>query len=878
MTRVPLTPGERVGLYEVIALIGRGGMGEVYRARDTRLKRDVALKILPSEFSTDPERAGRFEREAELLASLNHPSIAGIYGFEKADDTCALVLELVEGETLADLMTKAPAGLPVGEALSLAVQIAGALEAAHEKGVIHRDLKPANIAITPEGRIKVLDFGLAKAFEPASAAAVLTHSPTLTLHATGAGVILGTASYMSPEQARGRAVDKRGDIFSFGAVLYEMLTGRQAFPGGTITEILACVIEREPDWLLLPPLVEPRIGELLRRCLEKDPAKRRRDIGDVRLEIERVLAAPAHISSEATGVTAPKVSRLAWTVAGVMTIVAAIAAAAFGALYVRRPIQPPEMRLDIVTPLSPSPASFAVSPDGQRVVYVAFGDAQARLWVRLLNASSAEPLQGTEGATFPFWSPDSRSIGFFTTGKLKRVDLGGGLPQTLADAPNARGGTWGDGTILFATTGSPLRRVPASGGDIVAVTKLEGQGNHRFPQFLPGGRQFLFSAQGGADSQGVYVARLDGAGVKRVLAADTVATYVSPGWLLYVSQGTLFARRFDIGRGELSGEPITVANPATGMVSASSSGLIAYRSQGVLHQQLTWFDRSGRPIEKVGAIEDTGLSHPELSPDGRRIAVSRTVQGNTDVWIVDGSRMTRFTFEPGIDHGPIWSPDGSRIAFDSGRTNAGGHQFFWKPSSGTDAEAQLITPIPGDKGLDDWSADGKFILYATSTAKSAYDLEVLPLDGDRMPRPFLSTPFTEQQGQFSPDGRWVAYQSNESGQFEIYVRPFPGPGGQWQVSTTGGISPRWRHDGKELYYLSPAGQLMAAAVAASAKTFASEAPVVLFNAPVVNGGTPGDFRPQYDVAADGRFLINTIVDQTVAPITLLLHWTPTRDR
>jgi len=877
---VPLAPGDRVSTYEVTALIGSGGMGQVYRARDTKLKRDVALKILPDEFSLDAERLTRFEREAELLASLNHPSIGGIYGFEKAGGTYALVLELVEGETLADVIARGLNGLPVRDALEFATQMAGALEAAHEKGIVHRDLKPANVKITPDGNVKVLDFGLAKALTPDRSGIAITHSPTLTLQATSAGVILGTAAYMSPEQARGRVVDKRTDIFSFGAVLYEMLVGRRAFPGETITEVLACVIEREPDWSALPPL-DPRLGELLRRCLEKDPGKRRRDMGDVRLEIERALGEPTPAVSAPPAAAASRSSRLAWVVASAMTVIAAIATVATVALYRRAPDRPAEMRLDIETPSTSSPNSFALSPDGQRAAFVAAGDGQPRLWVRSLNSTTVQPLQGTEGATYPFWSPDGRSIGFFAAGKLKRLDLAGGLPQVLADAPNGRGGTWGDGTILFSTTGSAVKRVSASGGDVTFATTIAGHIlNHRFPVFLPDHRQFLFSAQGSPEEHGIYLGSLDAPGIKRLVADDSAAASL-PGWLIYVRQGTLIGRRFDMARAEVSGDPVTIANLDVpefgfGAFSISTSGLIAYRAVGTSHSQLTWFDRSGRVISEAGAVDANALSHPEVSPDGRRIAVDRSVQGNTDVWIMEGARSTRVTFDAGVDHAAIWSPDGNRLAFDSSRTNTPGHQFFWKPSSGAGGDEQLIATIPGDKGLNDWSADGKYILYAAQDPKNAYDLWVLPLDGDRKPRLFLSTSFTEQQGRFSKDGRWIAYQSNESGQFEIYVRPFPGPGGQWQISTAGGITPRWRRDGRELYFISPDGQLMAASVSSAGTTFASEAPVALFRTRILEGGSPGDFRGQYDVAPDGRFLINTIADESVAPIRLLLNWNAPR--
>jgi serine/threonine protein kinase len=874
--------GTRLGHYEITAHIGAGGMGEVYQATDSKLGRSVAIKLLPEAFARDTDRLARFEREARVLASLNHPHIAAIHGFEETGGRNFLVMELVPGATLAERI--GGRSLPVPEALSIAKQIAEALDAAHEKGIVHRDLKPANIKITPDGQVKVLDFGLAKAFADEAAESNLSNSPTLSRAATNAGVILGTAAYMSPEQAKGLAVDKRTDIFAFGSVMYEMLTGGPPFPGETVTEILARVIEREPDWTKLPADLHPRIAQLLRRCLEKNPKKRRRDIGDVRMEIEEALTDPVSRLSE-TAAPAGRSSWLPWIVA---VIVSFASVAAIAALYFRPAGEAPEMRVDIVTPPSPDATSFAISPDGRRMVFLASptsNDSAPQLWLRRLDGATAQPLAGTEGAAYPFWSADSGSIGFFASGKLKRIDIGGGLPQILADTGSGRGAAWSaDGVILFApTTGSPLMRIPATGGTPVAVTKLDGtkQTSHRFPQFLPDSRKFLFYAQGTEDSAGVYLGSLDTGEAQRLTPSDTAGFYVPPGWLLYVQQGALVARRFDASRGELSGEPVTVADAVAvdginiAALSVSVTGLITYRSGRAGRRQLTWLDRSGKILGTLGSSDEAGLSGPELSPDGRRVAVDRTVQGNTDIWIIDAARTTRLTFDAAVDHWPIWSSDGRHIIFDSARGAGGIHNIYQKASDGAGNDELLFEDMYG-KGVLDSSMDGRFVIFIADGALTARDVWLLPRDGDRTARTFLNGNFMESGAQFSPNGRWVAYQSNESGRFEIYVRPFPGPGGQWQVSASGGTGVRWRRDGKELYYLSLENRLMAAPITTRGSTLESGTPVSLFQMRVA-GGAAGtiSLRPQYDVAVDGRFLVNMMVeDSALSPITLLLNWHP----
>jgi Tol biopolymer transport system component len=880
-----LDSGTRLGSYEILAGIGTGGMGEVYRAKDTKLGREIALKVLPLSFTSDPERVARFRREAQVLASLNHPHIAQIHGLEEVEGTQFLVLELVDGESLDKRIARGR--IPVDEALGIAKQIAEGLEAAHEKGIIHRDLKPANVALTRDGQVKVLDFGLAKAVEATAPVCDLSMSPTITSPAmmTGVGVILGTAAYMAPEQAKGRAADKRSDIWAFGCVLYEMLTGKRAFAGDDVSDTLANVLRTPPDWTALPQGTPVPIRRLLRRCLAKDLNARIGDASTARIEIDEAQSGP-DVGGEIVYDAGRRRERIVWA-----SLVAIVILAAGGIFVWLRDSASsraslPEMRLEITTPPRHDPGSFAISPDGRRLVFAATADGHSSLWLRAIDTLAAERLAGTEGAIHPFWSPDSRSLGFFASGKLKRLDLGAGTPQTLADAPAGLGGTWNRaGVILFSSrTGTPLLRMPASGGDAIAATRIApAQVAHQWPQFLPDGRRFLFVAGGSADISGTYLGSLDTPETKRLV--ERPATYAEPGWLLMVRDGTLVARRFDPGRAELVDDPASIGSPVgaeigpgqpRGMFSISQTGLLAYSAAAATVTQLTWFDRSGTRLGTLGPRDANALLDPALAPDGHRVAVRRTVDGNTDIWLIDDARMTRFTFDPSLEQAPTWSPDGTRIVFSSNRK--GRLDLYQKRSNGAGSEEPLLeTPLA--KGPSAWSPDGRFLLYQTQGLKTGLDIWVLPLDGERKPFVFVQSSSTERYGQFSPDGRWVAYQSDESGQYDIYVRPFTGadgaanPGAQWQVSTTGGISPRWRRDGKELYYIAPDGTLMAATVTSTGTAFEAGPPSALFQTRIVYGGaSPPAVRPEYDVAPDGRFLINSVAEETTSPIIVIQNW------
>ena len=884
-----LLPGSRLAQYDIVTPLGAGGMGEVYRAKDTKLGRDVALKILPASFTNDPERVARFRREAQVLASLNHPHIAQIYGLEEANGTQFLVLELVDGESLDKRIARGR--MPVDEALGIAKQIAEALEAAHEKGIIHRDLKPANIALTVDGQVKVLDFGLAKAVEATSGPSFdAMNSPTITSPAmmTGVGIILGTAAYMSPEQAKGRAADKRSDLWAFGAVVYEVLAGKRAFAGDDVSDTLANVLKTAPNWSALPSETPTPIRRLLHRCLAKDPKGRIGDASTARIEIDDVQKGPDD-EGETVDDTRQRRERIAWASA-VAALVILIAGGALAWLHDSASPRASvlETRLEIATPPTYDLVSFAISPDGRRLVFAATVDGHSWLWLRPLDTVTAERLAGTEGASRPFWSPESRSLGFFANGKLKRLDLGASTPQTLADAPAGFGGTWNRaGVILFTPrTGSPLFRVSAAGSEAVAATKLAaGQISHRSPQFLPDGRQFLFFGGGTADVAGTYVGSLDTPDVKRLTTGGTPVAYAEPGWLLMMRDRTLVAQRFDPVRGALVGDPVSVAEPVgseayvffpKGLFSASQTALLAYRSTAASATQLTWFDRSGARLGTLGARDENDLLDPALSPDGHRVAVRRTVDGNTDIWLIDDTRTTRFTFDPSLEQAPIWSPDGTRIVFSSNRK--GPLDLYQKRSNGAGTEEPLLETALA-KGPSAWSPDGRFLLYQSQELKTGLDIWVLPMDGRRKPFAFVQSSFIERYGQFSPDGHWVAYQSDESGHYDVFVRPFTGsdgaanPGTQWQVSTTGGISPRWRRDGKELYYIAPDGTLMAVPITITGTTFEAGPPTALFQTRIAYGGTsPPGVRAEYDVAPDGRFLINSLAEETTSPIVVVQNW------
>jgi Tol biopolymer transport system component len=880
--------GRRLGPYQLHDRIGIGGMGEVYRARDTKLGRDVAIKILPHHFTNHPDRLARFEREARVLASLNHPHIGAIYGLEDADGVRALVLELVNGDTLADRIARGP--LPLKEVLTLARQIAEALEAAHEKGIVHRDLKPENIKITPDGVVKVLDFGLAKAAFGDAAPADLTQSPTLTVGGTKEGVILGTAAYMSPEQASGRTADKRADVWAFGVVLYEMLTRRRAFEGETTSVVIAKVIEREPDWTALPASTPPRLRELVRRCMRKDPKTRLQAIGDARVQIDELISGATE-DTAAVVVTQPRAqraARLAW-IAAALSLVIAAALAIPATWYFRRAAPEPFVtRFEIPTPPTSDSVSFALSADGRQLAFVATSDGASRLWVRPLDQVTARPLAGTEGARYPFWKPDGLAIGFFTDGKLKRIDLGSGDLQDVADAPNGRGGTWNsDDVIVFAPSGAGvlMRVMATTRGTPVPVTRLPaGIGSHRFPQFLPDGRHFLFfGGTGRGEGQHVYVGTLDGGESKRVFEAKSVAMYAPPGSLLWVDEGVLVAQPFDPVTAVVSGEPIPVVQDVgldegvyRGTFAVSATGVLAHRAGRGERRQLTWVDRAGVALGTVGSPDEAGLSGVELAPNGRSVAVTRTLRGETDVWLIDIGRevTTRFTFHRGLDSSPVWSSDGTRVVFTSQRN--GPPDLFEKAASAAGDDGLLLTSAEPKRALS-WSSDGQWLLYSNRHPKTGLDLLAAPMANPSKPSPVILTPFDETAGQFSPDGRWVAFQSNKSGTVQIHVQPFRGPGAGWQVTTAGGSQPRWRPDGKELFYVAADNRLMAVPtlVGPYRQTLELGAPVPLFLTRLASGpgiNSAGDGAgAQYAVASDGRFLMNMAVEESL-PITVVLNW------
>jgi eukaryotic-like serine/threonine-protein kinase len=882
---MPLSGGTRLGPYEILAPLGAGGMGEVYRAKDTKLDREVAIKILPDAVAQDPERLARFEREAKVLAALNHPNIAQIYGVEEH----ALVMELVEGETL-----QGP--LPVETALNYARQIAEALEAAHEKGITHRDLKPANIMITPAGVVKVLDFGLAAvSADPASGSADRPNSPTLTMRATQAGMLMGTAAYMSPEQAAGKPVDKRADIWSFGVVLWEMLTGQRLFDGETISHTLADVLRAPIDFGRLPKETPSAIRDLLRRCLDRDVKTRLRDIGEARVAIQCVGQQPEAVAPVSHGKGAwlwPGIAALLLLGLGTPTI-----------LHFREkaPAAPAPVKFQISTPEKASAtAHLYLSPDGRQLLFTGMGpDGRERLWVRTLDALEARALPGTEGSGSPslnpFWSADSRWVAFSVDGKVKKIAATGGPPLFVCDTADGDtgGGAWNqNGVMIFGSNRHGLFRVPSAGGVASALTVLDASRAevfHRRPVFLPDGLHFLYvRSSNNPESSGIFVGSLDAKpeeqSRKRLLGGQVGVGYAPSsdpgiGYVLFLLDDTLMAQTFDERRLELTGEPVPVAEQVgsngatTGYFSASVTGALAYGS-GANNSRLIWFDRQGKVL---GSAADPGpYGELALSPEGTRVAIARREGSNLDLWLLDLARgaSTRFTFDPAQNRNPVWSPDGTQIAFSS--IGKGRNGVYRKAASGA-GEEQLLLQSNESKFPQDWSRDGRFLLYELRRS-SGVDLWALSNPGaapsEAKPAPFLATPFNESHGQFSPNGRWFAYTSNESGRHEVYVRSFPGSSdgdGKWQISNGGGDQPRWRRDGKELLYVSLDNKLMSAEVG-TGPSFQPGVPKSLFTGPVLG---PGFFAGwSWDVAPDGqRFLIETAVEGVNSPvITVVLNW------
>ena len=866
-------------------------MGEVWRATDTKLNREVAIKVLPPALADDPDYLTRFAREAQVLASLNHPNIAIIHGVEDR----ALVMEFVPGPTLEEIIASGP--VPIKEALDIARQIAEALEAAHEKGVTHRDLKPANVKVTPEGVVKVLDFGLAKAADPAPSNPS-TNSPTLTLRATQAGLIMGTAGYMAPEQAAAKPVDRRADIWSFGVVLWEILTGQRLFTGETTAHILAGVIRADIDFTKLPPATPEPIRALLCRCLDRNVKNRLQWIGEARFMIDQcgagsIEAAPPIRPHPAAG------SKLAWAIAALALLSAAAAVSAWRRDRAGTP-DPQVLRYTLDLPERTGLSGFAISPDGRYVAIVGTGE-RGQLWVRALNSLRAQPLSGTERAAFPFWSADSRFIAFFASDKLKKIAVTGGPAQTVCGAPNSRGGAWSrDGVIVFAPmNGNLLQRVSATGGVPVEIRKAE-QGNFRFPAFLTDGRRFLYTDRGGKEP-GVYVASLDSKEVRRLALDQSNAMYAPPsgssrtGYVLFVREHTLMAQPVDAAGMEPAGDVFQVAERVTpqgtatlNQYSLSANGLLIYQTGGTaLGAQLAWFDRAGKLIGNVGA---PGLSRDfALSPDGKRVLIERVQDQGSDLWMLDlehNDVESRFTFDlSGVNRSPVWSPDGSRVAFTSSRAGTAG--VFEKPSNQVGEERQLF-PSETASAPYDWSRDGKFLIFASARPK--IDLLAFPIGGgepanpgERKPIPLIKSTASGWMGQLSPDERWLAYVSDETGRSEVYVQPFA-PGsqravlGKWPISAGGGGEPRWSADGKELFLLSGDGNLMAAQVKTAGTTFERSTPQTLFAAHISDFGslTGRGTTYHYVPSADGkRFLISTNPEASggEAPqINVVVNW------
>jgi eukaryotic-like serine/threonine-protein kinase len=862
-----LAPGTRLGPYEILTPLGAGGMGEVYRATDTKLGREVAIKVLPETFAADPERMARFEREAKVLASLNHPNIGAIYGLEHSSQTRALVMELVDGPTLADRIDQGP--VPVEDALHIAKQIAEALEYAHESGIVHRDLKPANIKLRPDERVKVLDFGLAKAVQGEPSDAALSNSPTMTAMATQAGIILGTAAYMSPEQAKGKFVDRRADIWAFGVVLFEMLTGQRLFVGETVSETLASVIKDTPDLNRLPSGTPIQVQTLLQRCLTRDPKERLRDIGEARIALDEAIRHPNKPSLvQATP------SRRFPDIATLIAVLLGAGGMATG-YFLHRSTPAPSFRASVDLPegvqLDLQNASVVLSPDGRTVVLVASPPGQpAQLWTRRLDQLTVTALPGTEDASSPFWSPDGRFIGFFSNRKLKKVPLSGGAVQSICDAVDGRGGTWNKaGMIVFSPESrGVLLSVPAAGGVPVAVTTLAKAGmTHRLPQFLPDGKRVLFfSGEGDSTTvNGIY--SLDVASKKTALVLETKSggIYVDPGYLIFVRDGILLAQPIDGGSLRASGDPAPIAPGVqfneyryTGNYSITSQGLLLYLAGSPLvERQLTWFDLDGRELDRIG--KPAPFLHLSISPTGTRVMFEMREEKQT-VWSMDlvrGAR-TRFTFGGTLGRA-VWSKDGKEIA-----TTDGNESIYVKSAAGDSKERLLYSHDRWKVRPTDWSPDGS--LLALNMLAQSSDIWVLPVKNGGPPRSYVQTQADEENGEFSPDGTWLLYSSNESGRYEVYLISFPEPTSKWQISTEGSRWGLWTPDGHRIIYETLDRHLMAVDVTMQGANVQIGPPQMLFGGAQVPAG-PNDLSPDRK-----RILVAVPVGEMHTSLTLVTDW------
>jgi eukaryotic-like serine/threonine-protein kinase len=874
-----LPSGVRLGPYEIVNLLGAGGMGEVYKARDTRLARTVAIKVLPQQFSADPERRQRFEREARAVSSLNHPHICTLYDVGHQDGTDYLVMEYLEGETLARRIEKG--ALPTAELLRIATEIADALDKAHRQGVVHRDLKPGNIMLTKSGA-KLLDFGLAKAAAPLGGD--VDTSPTVSRPLTAEGAIVGTIQYMSPEQLEGKDADTRSDIFAFGAVLYEMATGKKAFDAKSPASLIAAILEHEPARITtLHPMAPLALQHVIQTCLVKDPEDRWQSAHDVACELAWIVqsgraatnlaASPPHKSNR---------ERLAWACAVIFAAVALL----LGFQHLREARTSPQaLHAAIVPPANTNfhlngddGAPMALSPDGSRIVF----GAGVKLWVESLETGAVISLSGTEGARFPFWSPDGRLLAFFADGKLKTTDPSGGPISVLCDAPNPRGGAWGTGgAIVFAPNiRTGLYRLPASGGKPEPLTQVDESQHtsHRWPHFLPDGRHVLYVAVNHAnpksDRAGVYVTSIDGAAPVRLFQAFDSPVYAS-GFLLYVRETTLMAQPFDPDKLRLTGEPLRVVDGVSydsgtwrSVITASQNGRICFEpSLEGTGGQLTWVDRSGKTLRTVGERSESFWLR--LSPDGKRLAILSGDPTN-DLWIYELGRdiKTRATIGAQITSAPVWSPDSRSLAFSTTGTSS---YSLWIKQADAPGNGQKVFEDKEGFYPTDWSLDGRYLLYDKGNLGETH-VWALGLGGDNKPFPIANTPFWEGTGTFSPDGRWVAFVSHESGRGEVYVTPFPAVGVKWQISSKGGTQPHWRRDGKELFYISPEGDLMAAQVKGAEGRLQVQDVNPLFRVNLLTG--PRSEYYAYDASADGQsFLINRSGEAESPPITLVVHWT-----